>query len=150
MILVNVKLDISVYMMTITFQSWILHRSRSFLMAQLKVSWQYWHSCIAEILWKSLLLGLPGLVDCVTNHSGAVSKFPSRLFCDLTTSPVRTQVQPLLGTAISEQCTHICCIWIHSEEAIGILLLRSPFAPATFRLLTNLIRYWSILENCVV
>ena len=43
--LVNVKLDVSWYK-TITFQGCSLHWSYSILMAQLKQSWQYWHSCI--------------------------------------------------------------------------------------------------------
>ena len=40
---------------TITFQGCILHWSSSVLMAQLKQSWQYWYSCIAESLGKTLI-----------------------------------------------------------------------------------------------
>ena len=54
-ILLNVKLDISGYE-RIKFQGHMLHRSSSFLMLQLKWSWQYWHSCIEENLWKTLLV----------------------------------------------------------------------------------------------
>ena len=46
--LVNVKLDVSRYK-RIIFQGHRLHWSSSFLMAQLKWSWQYQHSCI---LWR--------------------------------------------------------------------------------------------------
>ena len=49
-----VNLDASGYKRVI-FQGCILHWSSSFLMAQLKQSWQYWHSCIAERLWKHFL-----------------------------------------------------------------------------------------------
>ena len=51
--LVNMKIDIIGCNM-ITFQCCILHWSSSILMAQLKWSWQYWHSCIAERLWKPI------------------------------------------------------------------------------------------------
>ena len=51
---VNIELYISGYK-RIIFQGCRLHWSCSFLMAQLKQSWQYWHSCIAESLWKTLL-----------------------------------------------------------------------------------------------
>ena len=51
MMLVNVKLYIS-GCNRITFQGCRLHWSSSFLMAQLKWSWPYWHSCIVNILWK--------------------------------------------------------------------------------------------------
>ena len=40
----------------ITFEDCKLHCCYSLLMSQLKQSWQYWHSCIVEILWKPLLL----------------------------------------------------------------------------------------------
>ena len=49
------KLEISGYN-RIIFQGCRLHWSSSFLMAELKRSWQYGHSCIAESLWKTLLL----------------------------------------------------------------------------------------------
>ena len=49
------KLEISGYN-RIIFQGCRLHWSSSFLMAELERSWQYWHSCIAESLWKTLLL----------------------------------------------------------------------------------------------
>ena len=39
----------------IAFQGCRLHWSDSFLMAQLKQSWQYWHSCTGESLWRTLL-----------------------------------------------------------------------------------------------
>ena len=55
MMLVNIKLDISGHKL-ITFQGYKLHWSGSFLMAQLKRSWQYWHSCIAQSLWKPLFV----------------------------------------------------------------------------------------------
>ena len=45
MVLVNMKLDIS-GCSRITFQGCRLHWPSSFLMAQLKLSWQYWHFCI--------------------------------------------------------------------------------------------------------
>ena len=57
MILVNMKVDISACN-RIKFQGCKLcklHWSSSFLMAQLKWSWQYWHFCIVESLWKTLL-----------------------------------------------------------------------------------------------
>ena len=48
-IVVNIKLYISGYKRIIV-QGCRLCWSCSFLMAQLKQSWQYWHSCLAEIL----------------------------------------------------------------------------------------------------
>ena len=56
------------------------------------------------------------LVDCLTNLSGAVCKILSRLFDVVTTLPVRTQVQPLHGTAISERCTHVSYLKITVQE----------------------------------
>ena len=53
MMLANVKFDIS-GCNGITFQGCRDHWSSSFLMVQLKRSWQYCHSCIVEILWKTL------------------------------------------------------------------------------------------------
>ena len=53
MMLINIKLDIS-GCIRITFQGCRHHCASSFLMAQLKRSWQYWHSCLAESLWKTL------------------------------------------------------------------------------------------------
>ena len=47
--LVNIKLDICGYKL-IRFQGCRLHWSDLFLMAQLKRSWQYWHSCIMQSL----------------------------------------------------------------------------------------------------
>ena len=48
MVLVNMKLDIS-RCNSITFQGCGLHLPElSFLMAKLKHSWQYWHSCTVE------------------------------------------------------------------------------------------------------
>ena len=67
MILVNVKLDVSAYM-KITFQDWRLHWSCSFLMAQLKQSWQYWHSGVVESLWKTLLKLAADLIYILTSH----------------------------------------------------------------------------------
>ena len=52
--LVNEKLQVS-ESKVITLQGCWLHWSISFLMVQLKRSWQYWHSCIADSLWKPLL-----------------------------------------------------------------------------------------------
>ena len=52
MMLVNAKLDTSGYN-RIIFQSSRLHWSSSCLMGQMKWSWQYWHSCIVESLWKN-------------------------------------------------------------------------------------------------
>ena len=49
MMLVNVKLDVN-GSKRITFEDYEIHCSCSFLMVQLKQSWQYWHSCIAESL----------------------------------------------------------------------------------------------------
>ena len=49
---VNVKLYVNRYK-RIIFQRCKLHWSHSFLMAQLKQSWQYWHSCVTESLWKN-------------------------------------------------------------------------------------------------
>ena len=57
MILVNMKVDISACN-RIKFQGCKLHWSNSFLMAQLKWTWQYWHSCIVESLWKTLVADL--------------------------------------------------------------------------------------------
>ena len=54
MILVNVKLDDSGYM-SITFPGWRIHWSCLFLMAQLKQSCQYWHFCVAQSLWKTIV-----------------------------------------------------------------------------------------------
>ena len=51
---VNMKFNISDEM-RIIFQGWKLHWSRSFLMAELKRSWQCCHSCIMESLWKTLV-----------------------------------------------------------------------------------------------
>ena len=48
MMLVNVKLDISGCNRN-TFQGRRIHWCYSFLMAELKRSWQYWHSCIGKI-----------------------------------------------------------------------------------------------------
>ena len=48
---VNAKLDIRGHN-RITFQCRRLHWSSLFLMAQLKRSWQYWHSCIVRICKK--------------------------------------------------------------------------------------------------
>ena len=59
MMLVYVKLDVSGYE-RIIFKGCRLHWSSSFLMAQLKQSWQHWHSCIAESLCKSLLESILG------------------------------------------------------------------------------------------
>ena len=53
MLLVNMTLDISWYN-RVTFQGCTLQWSSSFLMEQLKQSWQYWHSCIVKSLWKTL------------------------------------------------------------------------------------------------
>ena len=53
-VLVNAKLDITGYK-RITFQGWILWLYSKFQMVQLKHKWQYWHSCIAESLWKPRL-----------------------------------------------------------------------------------------------
>ena len=48
MMLVNVNLDIS-GSKRITFEYYKLHCSCSFLMAQLKQSWQYWHSLLRRV-----------------------------------------------------------------------------------------------------
>ena len=53
MMLVNMKSDTG--RNRITFQGCRLHWSSSFLMAQLKRSWQNWHSCIVESLSKTLM-----------------------------------------------------------------------------------------------
>ena len=50
----NVKLDDKGYK-RITFQGCRLQRSCSFLIAELKQSWQYWRSCIVESLRKPLM-----------------------------------------------------------------------------------------------
>ena len=49
--------------MRIMLQGCTLHRSSLFLMAQLKWSWQHWHSCIAKSLWKTLFI-LPVARTC--------------------------------------------------------------------------------------
>ena len=54
MVLVNMKIDIS-GCNRITFQGCRLHKSSSFLMVQLKQSWQCWHSCVVESLRKTLM-----------------------------------------------------------------------------------------------
>ena len=54
MMLVNVKIYVS-GCKKIIFEDCRLHHSSSFLMAQLKWSWQYWHFCITESLWKTPL-----------------------------------------------------------------------------------------------
>ena len=54
MMLVNVTLDINGHKQIIVQDS-RLYWSCSFLMAQLKRSWQYWHSCIVQNLRKTLL-----------------------------------------------------------------------------------------------
>ena len=53
--LVNTKFDITGYK-KITFQGWILQWCSKFEMSQRKHKWQYWHSWIAESLWKPWLL----------------------------------------------------------------------------------------------
>ena len=68
MSLVNPKLDIS-RSKRITFEDYKIHCSCSFLMAQLKQSWQYWHSCIAESLWKPLLENLQTLSTIEGGHA---------------------------------------------------------------------------------
>ena len=50
--LVNVKLNVSGYKMNI-FQAFRPHWPSQFLMAQLKQSWQCWHSCICVFIWHS-------------------------------------------------------------------------------------------------
>ena len=55
MTLVNVKLNVSGYN-RIIFQNCNLHWSHSFLMVRQKWSCHYWHSCIAESLWKTLFV----------------------------------------------------------------------------------------------
>ena len=57
MMLVNVKLYIS-GCNRIKFRGCRVHWSSSFLMVKLKWSWQHWHSCIVESLWKTLFLKL--------------------------------------------------------------------------------------------
>ena len=54
MMSVNVKLENKGYM-KIIFQGHMFYWNSWFLMAELKRSWQYWHSCIAESLWRTLL-----------------------------------------------------------------------------------------------
>ena len=49
--LVNVYLEINRYK-RITFQGHKLYWRFSFVTVQVKGSWQYWHSCIVESLWK--------------------------------------------------------------------------------------------------
>ena len=49
MMLVNVRLDIS-WHKRIIFQGYKLYWSSSFLMTQLKLSWQYGYDCIVENL----------------------------------------------------------------------------------------------------
>ena len=56
MVLVNMKIDISGFN-SITFQGCRLRWSSYFLMVKVKQSWQYWHSCIVESLWKTLMTG---------------------------------------------------------------------------------------------
>ena len=63
MMLVNVTLDITWYK-RIIFQYSRLYWSCSFLMAQLKQSWQYWHSCIAQNLRKNLITKILLLNHC--------------------------------------------------------------------------------------
>ena len=60
--LVNVTLDITGYKQII-FQDWRLRWSFPFLKTQLKRSWQYWHPCIVESLWKNLLLKIIQFTD---------------------------------------------------------------------------------------
>ena len=60
LMLFNVKLDKS-GKNSIKFQGCRLHWSSSFLMAQIKQSWQYWHVCYKESLWKTLLHSLSAL-----------------------------------------------------------------------------------------
>ena len=49
-LIIFAKLQITGYKRN-TFQGWI-HWCGKFQMAHLKQSWQYWHSCITESLWK--------------------------------------------------------------------------------------------------
>ena len=51
--------------MGIIFQGQMFYWNSWFLMAELKRSWQCWHSCIAESLWKTLLclLSLTGSME---------------------------------------------------------------------------------------
>ena len=49
---VNVKLDINGYM-RIIFEGYMFYWNSWFIMVELKQSWQCWHSCIAESLWKN-------------------------------------------------------------------------------------------------
>ena len=93
MILENVKFDIS-EKIWIIFRGWRLHLSLSFLMVELKRSWQYWHSCIAENLWKTLFCLLSSyllgdrkgswkLETSVTSHTyrSSVTHFSLALYC---------------------------------------------------------------------
>ena len=54
MMLVNVKLHVR-GCKRIIIKGCRLHYSSSFLMVQLKQRWQYWHFCIAESLWRTVL-----------------------------------------------------------------------------------------------
>ena len=53
-VLDNTRLDITGYK-GIIFQGWIFWWSSKFQMSQPKHKWQYYHSCIAESLWKPQL-----------------------------------------------------------------------------------------------
>ena len=68
MILVNVKLDIGGYK-TNKLQGYRLHWSSLFLMVHLKWSWQCWHSCVAQSLWKTLLIQSEPIQEDISQKS---------------------------------------------------------------------------------
>ena len=80
MISVNMKLEIKGYM-GIIFQGQMPYWNSWFLMAELKQSWQCWHSCIAESLWKTFLYwqtsnpAIGQYLVCYTNSFWYVNPF---------------------------------------------------------------------------
>ena len=81
---VNMKLDIS-GCNKITFQGCRLHWFSYFLMTQRKWSWQCWHSCIVESLWKTLLW-------LVSNSLFSPTALEKNVFCAcvwLSFNPIR-------------------------------------------------------------
>ena len=69
MMLVNVELDVR-GCKGISFQCWRFHWSSSILIAELKQSWQYWHSCTVQRSLKTLLLNSQNWPACTKHHFG--------------------------------------------------------------------------------
>ena len=84
--LVNAILNISGYN-RITFKGYRLHWSSSFLMRQLKRSWQYWDSCGVETLWKTPISSIVAFEwwseQCGQfSQSSQISKCPKVTHCE--------------------------------------------------------------------